>query len=61
MASALLRSGMWSDCSAVHKLIAAWEFVFCVYHISESVLCRTAEAQNVELRIGRSLESENGL
>jgi len=34
MASALLRSGIRSDCSAVHKFTAACEFVFCVYHTS---------------------------
>jgi hypothetical protein len=35
--------------------------VFSVDHISERVLCKTDDAPNVELKIGRSSESENGL
>jgi hypothetical protein len=45
----------------IAQFTAAFEFVFSVDHISERVLCKTADAPNVEFKIGRSSESENGL
>ena len=61
MASALLRWGIRSDCSAVHNFTAACKFVLFVYHISEHGLCKMADAPNIELKIGQSLGSKNDL